>query len=69
MDVPLYIPSLEESNVEDGGVVVNKLEQEHLEGEAILIVWVCTWTLQVGQPLRYFLVHLENNITFLMTIH
>ncbi len=38
MDVPLYIPSLEESNVEDGGVVVNKLEQEHLEGEAILIV-------------------------------
>lgn len=32
--------SLKESNVEAGGVVVDKLEQEHLHGQPVLILMV-----------------------------
>lgn len=39
------IPALEESDVEDGGVEVYELEEEHLEGEAVLIFRVCPGSL------------------------
>ena len=32
------LPSLEEGDVEDGRVVVDELEEEHLEGEAVLVL-------------------------------
>lgn len=38
-------PSFEESNVEDGGVVVNKLKKEHLKREGVLILRVCSGSL------------------------
>ena len=34
------LPSLEEGDVEDGRVVVDELEEEHLEGEAVLVLRV-----------------------------
>ena len=39
------IPALEERNVEDGYVVVDELEQEHLEREAVLVLGVSSWAL------------------------
>ena len=53
------MPHLEESNVDEGGVVVDKLEEEHLQCEGILILCLCPGHLQVGQPHYYLLVELN----------
>ena len=34
-------PSLNEGDVEDGAVEVNKLEHVHLEGESVLVLSLC----------------------------
>ena len=39
------LPALEERNVEESAVVVNELEEEHLECEAVLILRVSPRTL------------------------
>lgn len=35
--------SLKESHVEAGGVVVHKLEEEHLHRQFVLVLQVCLW--------------------------
>ena len=41
----LNLPALEESDIEDGRVVVDELEEEHLEGETVFVLSVCPVTL------------------------
>lgn len=48
--------ALEECDVEAGGVVVDKLEQEHLHGQAVLIISLGPWEFEVGDHDGHFLV-------------
>lgn len=51
-----HVVQLEESNVEDGRVRVDKLEEEHLVGEAVFVVCLGARIFPVRQPQRQFLV-------------
>ena len=54
----LDLLALEESDVECRPVKIGKLEEEHFEGETVLIFAVCTWPLKVCQPQCDHLVYL-----------
>ena len=34
--------ALEKGNIDEGGVEVDELEDEHLEGEVVIKVWLCS---------------------------
>ena len=62
-------PALEEGDVEYGAVEVNKLEEEHLEGEAVLKLGVSAWSLKVREEPSYTAVNLssKHNIINMVT--
>ena len=57
-----YESGLKKGNVEDGRVRVNKLEQAHLPGEAVLIGGTSRRILPVGKPHGQFAVDKFKNI-------
>ena len=65
---PVVVPrvadevALGEGDVEDGGVVVDELEEVDLEGEGVVVLRLRPVQLQPRQPLRHVLVYLRRNI-------
>ena len=47
------LPALEEGNVDDGRVVVDKLEGEELDVDAVVVLTLGAQALKVRQPHRY----------------
>lgn len=50
---------LEERNVYEGSIVIDELENKHLESERILILRLSPRNLQAGEPSNQLLVDLE----------
>ena len=62
---------LEKGNVDEGGVEVDELKGEHLEGEAVFIVRLCPRFLPVNQPDGDVLVDLQgrkNSLKYLQRL-
>lgn len=59
--VVAHLPPFEECNVDDGGVVVDKLEGEQFEGDAVIILLLGTQAFQVCQPESQPVVDLQSN--------
>ena len=60
MKRPQNIPSLEECNVDDGRIVVDKLKDIEFEGKTVLIIWLCPVTLPVCQLTRHKCIYLKH---------
>lgn len=52
-------PYLKECNVDERSVVIDELENEHLESEGILVLRLSPRNLQAGEPRNQLLVDLE----------
>lgn len=57
-----HLPPFEECDVDDGGVVVDKLEGEQFEGDAVVVLLLGTQALHVCQPESQPVVDLQSNI-------
>lgn len=56
-----HLPPFEECDVEDGGVVVDKLEGEQFKGDAVVVLLLGTQALHVCQPESQPVVDLQSN--------
>ena len=54
----MYLLSFEESDVEDGWEVVDELQGKQFDGDAVIVVCLCTQTFPVCQMERKSTVHL-----------
>lgn len=59
-----YLPPFEECDVDDGGVVVDKLEGEQFEGDTVVVLLLGTQALHVSQPESKPVVDLQSNIVY-----